>query len=141
MRKIFKWIAVAAVALAAASCTLVVEADPTRVQAQNDLYNLVIDYGAYESDAEIDLNAVVIGDVAFGYIAAGDVTAAEETSEAGSVNIYIGSADVTYIYYVGPLLLEATETFSDIDPMATTIDAGELNTVVFDETTAEVILN
>ena len=130
--------ALAAIAVLATGCILEVHVEPTTVRAQNDLYNLIVDVNGAESDViAIDLKAVIIGDVVYSRINAGDITSTKEIDETGTVNVYIGSAEVTVDEFPIPI----TYIFEDIDPMETYIDANQLNTVVFDETTAGVIFS
>jgi hypothetical protein len=123
-------------------CFFDVYVEPTTVRAQNDLYDLVLDVNGVESDVSgINLNAVVIGDVVYSRINAGEITNGKEIGEVGYVDVFIGSADVWYIERGMFVDFYYKDTFEDIDPMETYIRENTLNTVVFDEETAGVIFS
>lgn len=110
----------------------------TRVRAQNDLTDLSVDVnGSTTAVDAIDLLDVVVGDVSFALVAGGTTTSSKLTNRSGNVTVVLGEAEVLTSVLGQPVTL----SFTDIDPMTTTITTGTTNTVVFDETTAGVIFS
>jgi hypothetical protein len=120
-------------------CMLFVEvptAPATTVRAENDLTNLSVDVNGQVTHVyNIDLTSVTIGDILYTHVYGGTLSSEVATSRRGTVDVTIGSADVTYATALG----QAVTTFYNIAPMQTTITEGTLNTVVFDTQTAGVI--
>jgi hypothetical protein len=115
---------------------------PTTVRVRNDMTDLSVTVRNTTTNVEsVDLINVTIGDLFFSRINAGSVTEREETARSGDVNIFIASAKAVVVTYPFGIRTVETYTFNDIEPMVTTIESGEDNTVTFDEYTAGVVFS
>ncbi len=133
MKKFFELIGALLLIFIITSCHFWIMVDTT-VRARNELTDLQVTVNRLKGDVEaIDLIGVTIGDVFLGSIPAGTTTSEKVIKETGDVDVYINKATA----YLGSIKIE----FEDIDPMETYISPGQLNTVVFDETTAGVVFS
>lgn len=106
------------------------------VEAENDLNGMSVDVGGITTGVDgIDLENVAIGDVAFSTVDYGTTSAQKITRSSGEVTVTIGTA-VVYTRVLNQLV---PVSFSNINPMSTTITPETVNTVVFNQTTAGVI--
>jgi hypothetical protein len=122
-----------------AGCSVNVFTPPdTTIKAENDLTNLSIDVQGQTTLVDgIDLANVYIGDVYFPYVEAGYATSSRISHRYGQVSVDIDTA----IVVTNVLGVDFEMPFTNISSMSTTIENNISNTVVFDETSAGVILS
>jgi hypothetical protein len=122
-----------------AGCSVSIDTPPdTTIKAENDLTNLYIDVMGKTTQVDgIDLANVYIGDVYFSYVNAGYSTVSKISNSYGQVSVDIDTA----IVMTTVLGIDVEIPFTNISTMSTTIESNTSNTVVFDETSAGVILS
>jgi hypothetical protein len=109
----------------------------TSFSLKNELIDLVMTIdGSRVTIQKVNLKNISVGGISTAALNAGDSTGTYSTSMNGTVNITIGSADVTVTTEQGPI----TKNLTDIGVLTATLNYGEKNTVVFDETSAPTIL-
>ena len=138
-RKFLALLALCAAGLAA-GCAVLVSAPPpqTTVEAENNLNSMSVDVGGTTTNVDgIDLENVTIGDVLFSSVAYGTTSPAKVTNRSGDVTITIGTA----VVWTKVLNTPTSVSISNISPMTGTITPEIVNTVVFNQTTANVIFN
>jgi hypothetical protein len=135
-RKLFGVIALCVISMLE-SCTVVVtKPTETTIKAENDLTSMSVDVNGTTTNIDgIDLIKVTIGDVIFPYIDYGTTSATQVTNKSGDVTIYIDTAVVS-AKFLGSTVYTS---FPNITPMSATILPDQLNTVVFDHNTANMI--
>ena len=137
-KKYFKGIALCVAAITV-NCTMSVEPlRYTTVEATNNLNGMDVDINGTTTNVNgIDLENVQIGDVSYTSIGYGTTTSQKVTDRAGDVAVIIGTA----VVYTNVLNQSVPISFSNISSMSTTITPDVINTVVFNQTTAETIFS
>lgn len=135
-RKLFGVIALCVISMLE-SCTVVVtKPTETTIKAENDLTSMSVDVNGTTTNIDgIDLIKVTIGDVYFPYIDYGSTSATQVTNKSGKVTVYIDTAVVSTKVLGKTMFIP----FPNISPMSATILTDQLNTVVFDQNTADMI--
>jgi hypothetical protein len=138
IKKCFTYIALCTTVLMINCAVFIAPPEQTSVEVTNNLNGMNVEInGTITHVLGIDLENIQIGDVYYNSILYGTTSDLKITERLGDVPVIIGTA----IVYTDVLNQSVPITFSNISSMSTTITADVINTVVFNQTTAETIFN